>query len=116
MVVCIFYPIVIGSHKALIERLQAPFSSSEVYELASLAFAAMPYRFLQLQTDSWVIMGLIFGVKTTLKLWDFYLGQIFGAWIVRQLKSNKVSDTKAKPKLAAAKPVNIPAEPVNIFA
>lgn len=68
----------IGTHKALIEYSQKDFDVLDVYEMASLAFAAMPYRFLQLQTDSYLIMILLFGVKLILKFWDFYLGPTVG--------------------------------------
>ena len=43
----------IGYQKALLFKIIRPFDMDEVYEFGSLAFAAMPYRFIYLELDTW---------------------------------------------------------------
>jgi hypothetical protein len=45
----------------------------EVYEFASLAFAAMPYRFLYLSVDSWVPAITIMIIKYIYKTLTYFL-------------------------------------------
>jgi hypothetical protein len=45
---CFLYPILVGVQKGILFAVVKPFEMEEVYEFSSLAFAAMPYRFLWL--------------------------------------------------------------------
>lgn len=50
---CSLYPNYIGIQKKLLFKIIKPFKMEEVYEFGSLAFAAMPYRFIYLTLDTW---------------------------------------------------------------
>lgn len=60
---CAFYPIMIGVQKGILFLIVEPFDMQEVYEFASLAFAAMPYRFIYLTLDEWDQAAIVFAIK-----------------------------------------------------
>jgi hypothetical protein len=49
----------------------------EVYDFASLAFAAMPYRFLYLSVNEWFPALIILGIKYMYKVVNYFLSLKF---------------------------------------
>lgn len=46
---------------------------THIYEMLSLSFAALPYRFLYLQIESPIVVGGLFIVKLSMKVFNFIL-------------------------------------------
>jgi hypothetical protein len=46
----------------------------EVYEFSSLAFAAMPYRFIFLGLDDWRQFAIVLGIKYIYKFIVYFIG------------------------------------------
>ena len=61
--ICFLYPYMIGYQKKLLFKVVEPFHMQEVYEFASLAFAAMPYRFIYLNLNTWPSAVVVFCIK-----------------------------------------------------
>ncbi len=45
----------------------------DLYEFGSLAFAAMPYRFVFLTIDTWTEASIVFVIKYTYKTLGFFI-------------------------------------------
>jgi hypothetical protein len=71
--ICFSYPVYIGIQKQLLFLTISPFEMDEVYEFASLAFAAMPYRFIYLNLDNWGQAIGLFAIKYTYKILVYFV-------------------------------------------
>lgn len=65
----------------MIFNILDPFDMEECYEFFSLAFAAMPYRFLYLSVDSWAEAMPIMGVKFFYKTGVYVLVLRYKSWL-----------------------------------
>ena len=74
---CAIYPEFIGIQKRILFWFVSPFEMDEVYEFGSLAFAAMPYRFIYLSLDQWSQASVVFAIKYAYKLIVYFLNLKF---------------------------------------
>ena len=58
-IICVMYPIIIGSIKSLQIMVVKVFDVDQFYEFLSLNLGAFPYRFLYLGIDSYAIAAII---------------------------------------------------------
>ena len=77
----------IGYQKKLIFKVVEPFKMEEVYEFASLAFAAMPYRFIYLGLNTWSSASVVFCIKYFYK----FLLYFFTLKYKKQFKAKKAA-------------------------
>ena len=79
----------IGIQKDILLKIVKAFEMAEIFEFSSLAFAAMPYRFLFLSVNSWSTGMTIIGVKFIYKF----------VWYVLSLKyKTEIKDFKIRTK------------------
>eukprot|EP00347_Sterkiella_histriomuscorum_P006860 403351157 len=84
--ICALYPQMIGRQKQLLFYLVRPFEMDEIYEFGSLAFAAMPYRFIYLELDTWGQASIVFAIKYIYK----FIVYIASMKYKSQMKSNAI--------------------------
>jgi predicted XRE-type DNA-binding protein len=87
--ICASYPIVIGLQKTVLFAIVEPFEMEEVYEFASLAFAAMPYRLIYLSLDQWFQAGILFAIKYIYKFLVYFITLKNDKWITNSNKKIK---------------------------
>lgn len=85
-IICFAYPIVIGLIKKVMLKSIEPFGMDDIYEFASLAMAAFPYRFLFFGLDSILAMAIIMGVKFIYK-WVGHFGKLVVKDLVERIKT-----------------------------
>jgi hypothetical protein len=71
-IACFFYPIGIGLIKYVMTYLIKGYNMDDLYDTASLSFAAMPFRFLYLSVDTYPSIAVLLLVKFSYK-WNKFL-------------------------------------------
>jgi predicted transport protein len=123
IIVWVCYPIGIGMVKMIEQKLISPFEVDEIYEFASLSLAAMPYRFIFLDVDNFVVAILIIIFKIAYKVTTNFI--IFTPLFIKiknkclrknlKIKDEQNEDTNIRSVRNIPKQLNLKAENTQSF-
>lgn len=95
LTVCLFYPIMIGTIKALQSWFIKSFEMDEVFEFVDLNLAAFPYRFIFLSIDSPLAVCGVLLIKFSYKSLSYLI--VFVPFVRKLMLKLKQAKSKLNP-------------------
>ena len=80
--ICVIYPLLLGSIKYLQMKSVAEFDMDDVYEFAGLALAAFPYRFVFFGIDTIPAVSILITIKFGYKFYQHFIRLMLEPYIL----------------------------------